>query len=120
MKIGILVREETMQKCTGKGCLSAFQKRKDSFARYDEPLELLAFTHVGGELEHKITRMINNEISVVHLSSCLRTKSPDYEALAERLAEHFDVVGYTHGSAEGKKRETIMRTKKPKVQTSEG
>jgi predicted metal-binding protein len=112
MKIGILVREETMQKCTGKGCLKAFQARKDSFAKYDDAAELLAFTHAGGQLEHKITKMIDNGITVVHLSSCMRAKSPDYETLADRLAEHFDVIGYTHGSAEGKTRKAVMRTKK--------
>lgn len=35
---------------TGKGCLNAFFQRKDSFARYDEELELLSFTHTGGDL----------------------------------------------------------------------
>ncbi|AET69206.1 CGGC domain-containing protein [Desulfosporosinus orientis DSM 765] len=97
MKIGILVREETMQICTGKGCLNAFLQRKDSFARYDEELELLAFTHTGGDLNRKIKNMIQSGIEGVHLSSCLRARSPDYASLLERLSEHFTVVGYTHG-----------------------
>ncbi|MEL7568524.1 MAG: CGGC domain-containing protein [Dehalobacterium sp.] len=106
MKIGILVREETMMKCTCKGCLNAFQQKKDAFAGYEGKIELLAFTHVGGNLEHKITNMLKNGIETVHLSSCLRTKSPDYEDLANRLSKFFNVVGYTHGSALGKTRDT--------------
>lgn len=106
MKIGILVREETMMKCTGKGCLNALLQRKDSFAGYEGEIQLLSFTHVGGNLEHKIENMIKNGVKTVHLSSCLRSKSPDYENLARRLSEHFNVVGYTHGAKEGKTRAT--------------
>lgn len=29
MKIAILVREETMQRCTGKGCLNAFFRKRN-------------------------------------------------------------------------------------------
>lgn len=98
MKIGILVREETMMKCTGKGCLNAFFQRKDAFARYEGEVQLLTFTHVGGDLNRKIEKMMESGIETIHLSSCLRAKSSDYEALANRLSEHFNVVGYTHGS----------------------
>lgn len=98
MKIGILVREETMKICTGKGCLSAFFQKKDSFARYCEELELLMFTHTGGDLNRKIKNMLQAGIETVHLSTCLRARSSDYDSLIERLAEHFAVVGYTHGS----------------------
>ncbi|KUO75293.1 MAG: hypothetical protein APF81_17555 [Desulfosporosinus sp. BRH_c37] len=97
MKIGILVREEATQICTGMGCLNAFFQRKDSFARYTEELELLTFTHAGGDLNRKIKNMIQTGIEYVHLSSCLRARSPDYASLVERLSEHFTVVGYTHG-----------------------
>lgn len=98
MKIGILVREETMMKCTGKGCLNAFLQRKDAFSRYKDNLELLTFTHTGGDINRKIEKMIELGIESVHLSSCLRSKSPQYEDLIKLLSEHFTVVGYTHGS----------------------
>lgn len=98
MKIGILVREETMQKCTGKGCLNALLQRKDAFARYSDEVELLAFTHTGGDLNRKIEKMLEAGIEGVHLSSCIRAKSPDYEDLIKQLSEFFTVVGYTHGS----------------------
>jgi predicted metal-binding protein len=108
MKIAILVREETMQRCTGKGCLNAFFRRKDAFAGYGDEAELVSFSHSGGDIDHKIELMLKNGVDVVHLSSCMRSKAPNYEALAQRLAEHFDVVGYTHGSEAGKERAAIL------------
>ncbi|MHC1684010.1 MAG: CGGC domain-containing protein [Clostridiaceae bacterium] len=108
MKIGILVREDTMLKCTGKGCFNAFFKRIDAFSGYDEKAELLGFTHIGGDIDRKIEKMIENGVDTVHLSTCARAKAPEYEALAERLSKHFNVVGYTHGSEVGKTRETVF------------
>jgi len=111
MKIAILVREETMQRCTGRGCLNAFFQRKDAFSRYEDNIELITFSHAGGDIDHKIAMMIKNGVDVVHLSSCMRGKAANYEALAKRLSEHFDVVGYTHGSEEGKEQATIILKK---------
>lgn len=107
MKIAIIVREETMQNCTGKGCFKAFFGRKDSFEGYGEDAEIIVFTHEGGNFDKKVQRMIDEEIDVVHLSTCMRGKSEAYEELAEKLSEHFKVVGYTHGSKEGKKNNTV-------------
>ncbi|ABR47335.1 Protein of unknown function CGGC region [Alkaliphilus metalliredigens QYMF] len=112
MKIAILVNESTMDRCTGKGCFNAFYQQIDAFKSYSPEVELLGFTHVGGDLEHKIEKMINNGVDVVHLSSCLRAKYPEYQHLAHRLAEHFKVVGYTHGSEKGKSRDSISLDKK--------
>jgi predicted metal-binding protein len=112
MKIAILTREETMQRCTGKGCLNAFFQKKDAFAHYlDREVTLSVFTHAGGDLDHKIAMMLKNDVQVVHLSSCLRSKSPDYEAIATRLSEYFDVIGYTHGPEEGKEQPTFIAVK---------
>lgn len=107
MKIAILVRAETADKCIGKGCLNAFYQRKDAFETYDESVEMVAFTHHGGDLEHKIERFKENGVEVVHLSSCMRSKYPDYEKLALALSKDFKVVGYTHGSSEGKEQKTM-------------
>ncbi|MCO1602961.1 CGGC domain-containing protein [Desulfosporosinus nitroreducens] len=101
MKIGILVREDTMMKCTGKGCLNALLQRKDAFARYNGEIELLTFTHTGGNLNRKIEKMLEAGIKSVHISSCLRAKSPEYETLTKTLSVNFTVVGYTHGSEAG-------------------
>ena len=103
MKIAILVREETMLRCTGKGCLNAFFQKKDAFARYQEAIELVTFSHAGGDIYHKIERMKKNGVDVVHLSSCLRAKADNYETLVSLLSEHFQVVGYTHGPEKGKR-----------------
>ncbi|WP_378956516.1 CGGC domain-containing protein [Pelosinus sp. sgz500959] len=107
MKIAILVREETMERCTGRGCLNAFFQKKDAFERYEGEIELVAFSHADGDIDRKIETMIKNGVDVVHLSSCMRSKASNYEMLAKRLGEHFDVVGYTHGSEEGKMKNTI-------------
>ena len=107
MKIAILVREETMQRCTGRGCLTAFFEKKDAFEKYGEDAQLITFSHAGGDIDHKIEMMKKNGVDVVHLSSCMRGKAADYETLARRLGEHFDVIGYTHGSEEGKVQKTI-------------
>lgn len=98
MKIAIIVREETADVCTGKGCLDAFYKRKDAFEDYGQDVELIAFTHHGGDFEKKLNRLKENGVDVIHLSSCMRSKCPDYEALIERLQADFTVVGYTHGA----------------------
>lgn len=111
MKIAILVNEATMNRCTGKGCFNAFYLRIDSFTSYSTEAELMGFTHIGGDLEHKIQKLINNGVEVVHLSSCLRAKYPGYEDLAHRLSQHFKVVGYTHGSEKGKSRDAIYLDK---------
>jgi hypothetical protein len=41
----------------------------------------------------------------------MRAKSDEYEALAQRLAINFDVVGYSHGSEEGKTNRTCSLSK---------
>lgn len=107
MKIAILVREETMQRCTGRGCLNAFFQRTDAFERYEGEIELVTFSHAGGDLDHKIAMLIKNGVDTVHLSSCMRGKAENYEVVAKKLGEHFNVVGYTHGSPEGKVKATM-------------
>ncbi|CUH97231.1 hypothetical protein P22_3358 [Propionispora sp. 2/2-37] len=110
MKIAIIVREETMMRCSGGGCLNAFFQRIDSFARYagQNDLELVAFTHNGGDMEKKIATLLKKGVEVVHLSSCIRKKDPNYELIARKLAEYFSVVGYTHGEEHGDTGQTII------------
>ena len=53
-KIAVLVNEDTMQRCSCGGCLKAFMNKADSFERYaDEDIELIGFTHSGGDLARK-------------------------------------------------------------------
>jgi predicted metal-binding protein len=111
LKIAIIVRNETLDKCTGKGCLNAFFRRLDAFAPYDENVQLVGFTQDSGDLEKKIAKLKDLGVDVVHLSSCIRGKSADYELLAKRLAQDFAVVGYTHGAFDGRKRQAICLAK---------
>ncbi|MBP2027712.1 putative metal-binding protein [Acetoanaerobium pronyense] len=112
MKIAILVNEDTMKRCTGKGCFNAFFKRIDAFSQYGPEAEILGFTHVGGDIQHKIEKLKKSGVDTVHLSTCLRGKYEGYEELAHELAIHFDVMGYTHGSAKGKTKDAINLKKK--------
>ncbi|SDO98084.1 CGGC domain-containing protein [Desulforhopalus singaporensis] len=108
IKLAILVREETTARCTGKGCLKSFFAKSESFARYQGSEVVLAgFFHSGGDLEYKIGKMKEAGVQVIHVSTCMRAKYEYYEELVKRLAEDFDVVGYTHGSEHGKIRNTL-------------
>ncbi|MCT4594129.1 MAG: CGGC domain-containing protein [Anaeromicrobium sp.] len=109
MKIGIIIRKETADRCTGKGCMRAFFKKEDSFKRYEgmEDVELVAFMHSGGDLEYKINKLKELGVDVIHLSTCMRGKYENYEGLAHELSKDFHVVGYTHGSENGKSRDTV-------------
>ena len=111
MKIAIIVRNETLHNCTGRGCLNAFFQRIDAFADYDNSVQLISFTHENGDLEKKIAALKKNAVNTVHLSSCLRGKSDRYDELANRLSLDFDVIGYTHGSFEGRTRPAICLKK---------
>ncbi len=108
VKIAILVREETTAKCTGKGCLKSFNGKTESFQRYKGmEVELVGFFHSGGDLEYKLAKMKEAGVEVIHVSTCMRAKYPGYRVLVEKISEQFDVVGYTHGSEEGKTRKTV-------------
>ena len=110
-KIAIIVRNETLHSCTGRGCLNAYFQRIDAFTDYDENVQLVSFTHESGDLEKKIATLKANAVDTVHLSSCLRGRSDFYEDLAERLSHDFDVIGYTHGKLEGRTRRAICLKK---------
>ncbi len=113
LKIAILVREETTEKCTGKGCLGSFYQKSESFSRYKNiEVELVGFFHSGGDLDHKLTRMKEAGVEVIHVSTCMRAKYDDYNELVERIGKVFDVIGYTHGSENGKKRNSVSVTGK--------
>lgn len=110
MKISILVRKETMERCTGKGCLKAFFGRKDSFKDYED-VELVGFSHSDGDLDRKIERFKEEGVDTVHVSTCLRGKFDGYDDLCKRLSKDFNVVGYTHGDLKGKSRDAIVLKK---------
>lgn len=113
IKIAILVREETSHKCTGKGCLKSFNQKTESFARYKgTDIELVGFFHSGGDIDYKLQKMNEAGVDVIHVSTCMRAKYEGYEELVQRIGNDFDVIGYTHGSVEGKTRGTVSVTGK--------
>jgi len=113
-KIAILICKNVSNKCTGSGCFKAFNQRKDAFEGYSDEIELSSFTHCSGcdeeaeeLLEKKIQKWRDTGIDTVHLSTCIRGRCHLYETWAKQLSEDFNVIGYTHGSAEGKKGNNI-------------
>ncbi|GAB6192710.1 CGGC domain-containing protein [Desulfocastanea catecholica] len=113
LKIAILVREETALRCTGQGCLRSFFARTESFAGYrGMDVELTGFFHSGGDLDYKLTTMKEAGVQVIHVSTCMRGKYPGYQALVEKIGRDFDVIGYTHGSENGRTTATVSVTGK--------
>lgn len=113
VKIAILVREETTEKCTGKGCLKSFFAKTESFARYrGMDVELIGFFHSGGDLDYKLLKMKEAEVEVIHVSTCMRGRYDGYEDLVKKIAKDFDVIGYSHGSEHGKTVKTVSITGK--------
>lgn len=110
VKIAILVSKET-KTCQGNGCLRAFHAGTGAFERYGGEAELIEMAFDDGDLESRIAILRAHGVQAVHLSSCSRSNNCDYEAIAHRLAEHFHVIGYTHGSFQGRTRESIVLEK---------
>ncbi len=118
-KIGIYVCGNVSKKCTANGCMRAFNENKDSFSIYDESnYKLVAFNNCNGCNEEpmesllvKIEKFKKAGADTVHLSSCIRSKCEHYQEFADELSKSFDVIGYTHGSAEGKKNNNINKKK---------
>lgn len=116
-RIAIMVCGEVSERCTGNGCFRAFNERKDAFSKYED-VQMVAFTHcdhcVTGELnfDKKIEKLLSAKVDTIHLSTCIRGRCERYEEMAEVFSEHFNVIGYTHGSETGKKDNTICKCKK--------
>lgn len=118
-KIGIYVCGNVSKKCTANGCLRAFNENKDSFSDYNEAdYKLVSFNNCNGcdeepmeSLLIKIEKFKKADVDTIHLSSCIRSKCDHYQEFVDELSKHFDVIGYTHGSAEGKKNNNINKKK---------
>ncbi|WFA10271.1 CGGC domain-containing protein [Tissierella sp. Yu-01] len=116
-KIGIYVCGNVSKRCTANGCLRAFNDREDSFSNYSESdSKLVSFNNCNGcdgdpmeSLLIKIEKFEKAGVDTIHLSSCIRGKCDHYQEFADELSKHFDVIGYTHGSAEGKKNNNINK-----------
>lgn len=111
VKVAILVSKET-KSCQGNGCMRAFHQGTGAFERYGGNAELFEMAFDDGDLESRIALLQAHGVQAVHLSSCSRSNNCDYETIAHRLSEHFDVIGYTHGSFQGRTRESIVLERK--------
>ncbi|CAH2214118.1 CGGC domain-containing protein [Tepidibacter aestuarii] len=114
-KIAIYVCGEVSKKCTANGCLRTFNQNEDSFKRYEEVgCQLVCFNNCNGcdenpveSLKVKIEKLKKADVDTIHLSTCIRGRCEHYEEFAKEFAKYFDVIGYTHGSANGKKNNNI-------------
>ena len=114
-KIAIYVCGVVSKTCTANGCLRAFNQKQDSFKKYEEVgCQLVSFNHCNGcnenpieSLKAKIEKFQKAHVDAVHLSTCIRGSCQHHEEFIKELSKHFDVVGYTHGSEEGKKKNTM-------------
>ena len=118
-KVAIYICDTVSKKCTATGCFKAFNNKADSFEIYDNGLQLVAFNTCNGcdkdpigSLDIKIEKLKKAGVDSVHLSTCIRGRCEHYKVFAEKFAKYFDVIGYTHGSAEGKKNNNINIIKK--------
>lgn len=118
-KIGIYVCGNVSKKCTANGCMRALNENKDSFSIYDElDYKLVAFNNCNGcdeapieSLLTKIEKFKKAEVDTIHLSSCIRSKCEHYQEFVDELSKDFDIIGYTHGSAEGKRNNNFNKKK---------
>ncbi len=118
-KIAIYVCGEISERCTANGCLRAFNDRADSFEVYGpEATGLVAFGSCNGceqdpegALYSKLEKFLKAEVDTMHLSTCIRGRCDHYEAFVKILSKNFDVIGYTHGSQEGRKKYHIDEEK---------
>lgn len=114
--ICIFICGTTSKKCLAKGCFRSFNEKTDSFETYNENgFKMVGFNTCSGceddpvgNLKFKMEKMNVAEVDTVHLSTCMRGHCAHYEEFAKMLSdEGFEVVGYTHGSKNGKKNNSV-------------
>lgn len=116
-RVAIMVCGEITHKCTANGCFRAFNERTGAFSKYND-VQMVAFTHCEHcddkekNFDKKIEKLKNARVDTIHLSTCIRGRCEYYQQMAEEFSNHFHVVGYTHGSENGKKNNSISITKK--------
>jgi len=104
-KIGIINCYEVSKKCSSSGCFKALHDRTGSFERYaGEEVQIISFVHCNGCGEETVgqvlaraDRMREVGVDVIHLSTCVKSRCPQYEAFLHALSGEFEIVGYSHG-----------------------
>lgn len=115
-RIAILRCLRSNDVCTGAGCMQALNKRKGSFAVYEnEDIELEAYWSCNGcadcflrnqqGIEEKLKRIISLHLDAVHIGVCTRQRTTDgnwerckvIDNICEKLlAEGIKIVEGTH------------------------
>jgi predicted metal-binding protein len=95
---------EVSKRCSGNGCIKAFNNKQGAFEKYEEEnLVMTSFIQCSGcgegvveDLVTQCEELKKSNVKAIHLSSCIRSKCSYYDEFIERLSEDFEVVGYTH------------------------
>lgn len=97
-KIGILTCRKVGLTCTGAGCCKVLNERLKSFEQYaDQEIELAAFFDCSGcEADKKsdpgflkkMGRILQNNIEVVHLATCIMSDCPQLTEIKAALNEN--------------------------------
>jgi len=90
-RIGIINCLEVSRRCSSSGCLKAALGRTGAFERYaGEEVQVISLVHCNGcgheAVEQVLTRarrMREVGVEVIHLSTCVKARCPDYEAFLD-------------------------------------
>ncbi|MBU3092237.1 CGGC domain-containing protein [Clostridium sp. CF011] len=103
-KIAVLRCFKVSSKCSGSGCIKAFNNKTASFNDYDASLDMVMQIPCSGCNAGSLKEMLNSSeelkkqgVSSIHLSTCIRATCPYYNEFVKGLSKEFEVVGYTHG-----------------------
>jgi predicted metal-binding protein len=104
-KIGIINCYEVSKKCSGNGCINAFNNKSGSFDKYAyQDAEIAGFIQCPGCSENVIQNLIEESeklkaegVEAIHLSTCIRAKCQWFKDFFDVLSNKFEVADYTHG-----------------------
>lgn len=104
-KIAILRCFKISSKCSGTGCVSAFNNKTASFNNYEVDSDMTMSIPCSECNTDSLQEVLNlskelkkQGVEIIHLSTCIRAKCPYYNEFVEELSGDFQVIGYTHGN----------------------
>jgi predicted metal-binding protein len=110
-KIAVLRCFKVSNKCSGSGCIKAFNKKTASFNEYEESSQMVMTIPCSRCSEDSLKEILNSSkelkeqgVKNIHLSTCIRSKCPYYNEFVHELSKDFSVIGYTHGSKKNTER----------------
>lgn len=104
-KIAVLRCFEVSSRCSGSGCVKAFNNKTASFNNYGADSDMVMSIPCSGCSTDSLKEILNvskdlkkQGVETIHLSTCIRSKCTYYNEFASELSKDFQVIGYTHGS----------------------